>query len=124
MNFETEEEKEIKKICFSENGYYFASCTEESNTVSIWDLRKQKVIREITLPGDNKVNNIDFDNTGNYLGICSSLPMLYNLKSFEMICDFDKENKNCNNMVFDNDMDFFMSSTTEGIVSAHVLIDN
>lgn len=44
-------------MSFSENGYHLASASKD-NTVQIWDLRKLKTVRTITLPSDYEVTRL------------------------------------------------------------------
>ncbi|UKK01425.2 RING-type E3 ubiquitin transferase [Theileria orientalis] len=53
----------------SENGYYLASATD-GGVVSLWDLRKQKVVA--TADCNVNVTRVKFDQSGNYLGVAST----------------------------------------------------
>ncbi|EQL37776.1 pre-mRNA-processing factor 19 [Blastomyces dermatitidis ATCC 26199] len=55
----------LKALFFSENGTWLASVTENSTTVSIWDLRKSAEIK--VLETGNRVDSISWDYTGQFL---------------------------------------------------------
>lgn len=55
----------VKALFFSENGTWLASVTENSSTVSIWDLRKSVEIK--VLETGNRVDSISWDYTGQFL---------------------------------------------------------
>jgi len=122
LKLSTKEATDISKITFSENGYYFASSSKGSNNVNLWDLRKQKVIREIKLPENSLVANIEFDNFGNSLGICAETSYIYNVKSSELISEIDS-NSNCNYIKFDREMEFFMTTNTNGEVLTNLIFN-
>lgn len=122
INLKTNEAKEISKITFSENGYYFASASKCSNTVNLWDLRKQKVIREIKLPENSLVADVEFDNFGNSLGICADKSFIYNVKSSELISEIDSSS-NCNYIKFDREMEFFMTANTNGEILTNLIFN-
>lgn len=57
-------------ICFSENGTWLATATEESSSVQVWDLRKQGAEGLIhTLETGDVVTSLDWDYTAQYLAI-------------------------------------------------------
>ncbi|EEH40525.1 cell cycle control protein cwf8 [Paracoccidioides lutzii Pb01] len=55
----------LKALFFSENGTWLASVTENSSTVSIWDLRKSAEVK--VLETGNRVDSISWDYTGQFL---------------------------------------------------------
>jgi pre-mRNA-processing factor 19 len=57
----------IGSISFSENGTWFATAEKGSSHVSIWDLRKQVVIK--TLDVGSTVDSLHFDYTGQFLAV-------------------------------------------------------
>jgi len=122
INLNTNDAKDISKITFSENGYYFASAAKSSNSVNLWDLRKQKIIREIKLPEKSLIENIQFDNFGNSLGICADHSYIYNIKSSELISEIDP-NLNCNYIKFDREMEYFMTTNYEGEILTNLIFN-
>jgi pre-mRNA-processing factor 19 len=52
-------------LVFSENGYFMAAVTENSTSISIWDLRKSKLLK--VLETGTKINALDWDYTGQFL---------------------------------------------------------
>ena len=55
----------VKALVFSENGIWLAAVTDDSSTVSIWDLRKFTEIKTLEMGG--KVDTISWDYTGQFL---------------------------------------------------------
>ncbi|KAF2004223.1 WD40 repeat-like protein [Amniculicola lignicola CBS 123094] len=55
----------VKTIAFSETGVWFAVATRDTSSVSIWDLRKQAVIKVLEVGGP--VDSVRFDYTGQFL---------------------------------------------------------
>jgi pre-mRNA-processing factor 19 len=60
----------VGSMSFSENGTWFATSEKNSSHVSIWDLRKQKVIK--TLDVGSPVDSLRFDYTGQFLATAGS----------------------------------------------------
>ncbi|KAI8319053.1 WD40 repeat-like protein, partial [Martensiomyces pterosporus] len=79
---------EVTGLHFSENGYYFA--TTCASSAAVWDLRKQKRVREWTaadLPSEDgeqssPFNTVQFDKTGGYLAFSSSRVHLFLVKGW------------------------------------------
>lgn len=122
INLNTNDGRDVSKITFSGNGYYFASSSKNSNTVNLWDLRKQKVIREIKLPEKSLIENIEFDNFGNSLGICADYSYIYNVKSSELLSQI-YPNLNCNFIKFDREMEYFISTNSEGEIYTNLIFN-
>ena len=55
----------VKCIFFSENGTWLAAVTEDSTSISIWDLRKTAEIKSIET--GSVINSISWDYTGQFL---------------------------------------------------------
>ncbi|KAJ3372749.1 hypothetical protein HDU91_002330 [Kappamyces sp. JEL0680] len=60
----------VTSLAFSENGYYFASASQDSNVVKIWDLRKAALVQDVEIA--EPVTSLRFDYSGKYLGVGSS----------------------------------------------------
>lgn len=58
-------EAPVKALVFSENGTWLAALTDDSSSVSIWDLRKGAEIKSLEMGG--KVDTISWDYTGQFL---------------------------------------------------------
>lgn len=50
---------------FSENGYFMAAVTENSTSISVWDLRKSKLLK--VLETGTKIRSLNWDYTGQFL---------------------------------------------------------
>jgi pre-mRNA-processing factor 19 len=57
-------------LSFSENGTWFASASENSTSVDIFDLRKPKAVK--TLEIGSVVSEVQWDYTGQFLAIASA----------------------------------------------------
>jgi pre-mRNA-processing factor 19 len=60
----------LLRLSFSENGTWFASASENSTTVDIFDLRKPKSVK--TLDIGSVVNAVAWDYTGQFLAIAGA----------------------------------------------------
>jgi pre-mRNA-processing factor 19 len=67
----------VHKITFSENGYYMASSSDEEYSVRLWDLRKLTQFNVITLPHEDKITFLTFDQSGQYLALGTLLGFIY-----------------------------------------------
>ncbi|KAJ3015719.1 UNVERIFIED_CONTAM: hypothetical protein HDU68_012590 [Siphonaria sp. JEL0065] len=68
----------ITSMSFSENGYYFATASGDSNVVKLWDLRKLENFHTIEVDtgsagysGKRGVNKVAFDYGSGYLGVAA-----------------------------------------------------
>jgi pre-mRNA-processing factor 19 len=61
-------ESPIASLCFSENGYYFATTSLDSDVVKFWDLRKLVEFHSLKAP--YPVSRVRFDQSGKYVGMC------------------------------------------------------
>jgi len=64
----------VVSISFSENGIWLASVSKKSTSVSIWDLRKMVVVKELDSGSqeEGSVSAIRFDQSGHYLAVASA----------------------------------------------------
>uniref|UniRef100_A0A2P2MLD3 Pre-mRNA-processing factor 19 n=1 Tax=Rhizophora mucronata TaxID=61149 RepID=A0A2P2MLD3_RHIMU len=70
----------VTAISFSENGYFLATAAHDS--VKLWDLRKLKNFRTLSLYDlDTPTNSVEFDHSGCYLGIAGSDIRVYQVAS-------------------------------------------
>ena len=75
---------EVTGISFSENGYYLATCSKNENIVKLWDLRKPKNFKTIELSDKDVINNVEFDFSGNYLGIVGNKANICTVKDWSL----------------------------------------
>ena len=66
---------QISGLAFSENGYYLATCAEDS-CIKLWDLRKLKNFKTIQLEDGYEVRDVSFDQSGSQLDIVGLFPIL------------------------------------------------
>ncbi|XP_022665300.1 pre-mRNA-processing factor 19-like [Varroa jacobsoni] len=79
----------VTAIAFSENGYYLATSAEDA-TVKIWDLRKLKNIKTLQLDDGYAVNDLTFDQSGQYLAVAGQDVRVYLSKQWELINVFQE----------------------------------
>ncbi|KAF8585553.1 nuclear matrix protein NMP200 [Ramaria rubella] len=61
----------LNTLSFSENGYHLMA-PSSSNTVAIWDLRKQREAHTISLDDGFKLNKLVYDPSAQFLGVAGS----------------------------------------------------
>jgi len=81
---------EINGLSFSENGVYFASSSFKDNVVNLWDLRKSQTFKKIELPENFEIRSLKFDHSGTFLGIAGSSTIIYNMKTWSILAEFDE----------------------------------
>jgi pre-mRNA-processing factor 19 len=95
----------VTSMAFSENGYYFATASEDG-TVILWDLRKaslsEMAIQTITMGDDATVNSVAFDHSGNYLALGGKTVQVYNYvsKKWELVATLDSHKKPVQGVAF------------------------
>lgn len=77
----------VNSLSFSENGYYLGAST--LNSVKIFDLRKLSTLKTINLPAENKIHEIRFDSSAQFLTVVGTDARVYANKSFEELSVFD-----------------------------------
>ena len=70
----------VNDICFSENGYYFATASSDK-TVKLWDLRNLEDPMFVNEKSDSEMMAVSFDRSGEYLASCGKDVQVYNVKS-------------------------------------------
>jgi pre-mRNA-processing factor 19 len=76
-------------LSFSENGYYLASASATDPTVTIFDLRKLTVLSSWSLPAENKITEVRFDPSAQFLSVVGTDARVYANKSWDELCVFD-----------------------------------
>ena len=71
-------------MCFSENGYHLATASRD-NEVRIWDLRKLKLLKTITLSDSFKVRHVTFDQSGTYLSVAGNDVRVFKVKEWNEV---------------------------------------
>lgn len=74
----------VTAIAFSENGYYLATSATDG-TVKIWDLRKLKNIKTLLLDDGYAVNDLTFDQSGQYLAVAGQDVRVYLSKQWDLV---------------------------------------
>lgn len=108
--------KNIETISFSNNGYYLASGSTGDNNIKIWDLRKFSVFKEIQLDNKFDLKKIKFDSTGAYLGFSGAKLGVLNVKSGEVIIEFDNHKETVNDFAFASNCSFIASASADKTV--------
>jgi pre-mRNA-processing factor 19 len=104
----------INSISFSENGYHLASCSEEDDVVRIWDIRKNSVVKYVNLPENSTANKVQFDPSGNLLGIAGHVVSIYNIKNSELV-NYDTHKNISTSINFEKTKNvYFVSTSLDG----------
>ncbi|KAF6773048.1 hypothetical protein AHF37_08304 [Paragonimus kellicotti] len=82
----------VTAIAFSENGYYLATGGADGQ-IKLWDLRKLKNFKTL-IPGEDQpdtyeIHDIEFDQSGSYLGIAGSDVRIYLCKQWDQLALFN-----------------------------------
>jgi pre-mRNA-processing factor 19 len=80
----------VQTSTFSENGYHL-SFTDTQSSIAVWDLRKPKIIANISLDGEGyKVKHVKYDLTGQYIGVAGSTDLrVVSNKSWDVLVKFE-----------------------------------
>lgn len=73
----------ITSLSFSENGYTLASSASGSNQVKLWDLRKLSNSANIDLPESQAINQVEFDESAQFLAVVGTDLRVYQNKTWE-----------------------------------------
>jgi len=76
-------------MSFSENGYYLATAAEDC-TVRLWDLRKLKNFKTITMDDKYNITDLAFDQSGTYLAFIGNDLRIYNSKTWNQVAVFNE----------------------------------
>ncbi|GAA35974.2 pre-mRNA-processing factor 19 [Clonorchis sinensis] len=82
----------VTALAFSENGYYLATGGADGQ-VKLWDLRKLKNFKTL-VPGEEQpaayeIHDIEFDQSGSYLGIAGTDCRIYLCKQWDQLALFN-----------------------------------
>ncbi|PAV67980.1 hypothetical protein WR25_23348 [Diploscapter pachys] len=77
----------VRAISFSENGYYLATGSEDGE-LKLWDLRKLKNLKTLTVDGNTVINDIYFDNSGNYLGVATNCVLVVHVRQWQTLATY------------------------------------
>jgi len=80
----------VNSLSFSENGYYLATSSSSSPTVSIFDLRKLAVISSWQLPSDNQITEVRFDTSAQFLSVVGTDLRVYANKTWDELYKFEE----------------------------------
>ncbi len=79
----------VNSLSFSENGYYLATSSSATPTVKVFDLRKLALLSSWTLPAENKITEVRFDPSAQFLGVAGTDYRVYANKSWDELLKFD-----------------------------------
>lgn len=79
----------VTSLSFSENGYYLASASATDPTIKIFDLRKLTVLSSWQLPAENKVSEVRFDPSAQFLTVVGTDARVYANKTWDELVKFD-----------------------------------
>jgi len=110
-----EHKKSSNSICFSENGFYLATASED-NTVLLWDLRKQQKFHSIELPADFGLSSTRFDYSGKYLLVTGADIKVYTGKTFTLVGTYNKHSGAVTDAAWAPDAKSFVSVSVDKAV--------
>lgn len=80
----------VNSMSFSENGYYLATSTSSEPTVKVFDLRKLALLSSWSLPAENKVSEVRFDASAQFLTVAGTDLRVYANKTWEELLKFEE----------------------------------
>lgn len=100
----------VNSLSFSENGYYFATASDSSSIVKIWDLRKLSKIHELDF--GIPVTKAKFDGTSQFLGVCGGGNLsVYQSKKWNCLLNLEKQHESSiKDFVFGNQQSTYLAS--------------
>jgi pre-mRNA-processing factor 19 len=104
---------EINGLSFSENGVYFASSSFKDNIVNLWDLRKSQTFKKIELPENFEIRSLKFDHSGTFLGIVGTSTLIYNMKTWSMVAEFNENTDIVTDIKFGKDCNYFATTSLD-----------
>ena len=104
---------EINGLSFSENGVYFASSSFKDNVVNLWDLRKSQTFKKIELPENFEIRSLKFDQSGSFLGIVGSSTIIYNMKTWSILAEFNENTDVVTDLKFGKNCNYFATTSLD-----------
>jgi pre-mRNA-processing factor 19 len=104
---------EINGLSFSENGVYFASSSFKDNVVNLWDLRKSQTFKKIELPENFEIRSLKFDQSGTFLGIVGSSTIIYNMKTWSILAEFNENTDIVTDIKFGKNCNYFATTSLD-----------
>ncbi|TPP67147.1 Pre-mRNA-processing factor 19 [Fasciola gigantica] len=106
----------VTAVAFSENGYYLATGGADGQ-VKLWDLRKLKNFKTL-VPGEDQpdayeIYDIEFDQSGSYLGIAGSDVRIYLCKQWDQLALFNNHTAPATGCRFGENANKFISSSLD-----------
>jgi pre-mRNA-processing factor 19 len=106
----------VRSLDFSENGYFMAS-TGANGEVKLWDLRKLKNLKSLTLPGGVTGSCVRFDHSGTYLAVGGgSSVVVAAVKDWEQIVNLTGHTKDVTAVNFSSDARCLASASLDRTV--------
>jgi WD40 repeat protein len=110
----------ISSLSFSENGYHMVSCDAENREIKLWDIRKNKIVKSYSLKSGNAVDKVQFDYSGNYIGLTGTSLVVLDAKTMSPVKEEKLKNCGFTSMKFGNLQDeFLLSTTSSGEIIIH-----
>jgi pre-mRNA-processing factor 19 len=104
----------VRAISFSENGYYLATGADDGE-VKIWDLRKLKNLKTLTISEHNKipVNALTFDKSGAYLAVAGNDVQVFQVKTWSKIVQLEGHTQQVTGVKFGEDSKQIISTSLD-----------
>ena len=96
----------------SRSGYYLATAAEDAS-IKLWDLRKLKNFKTITLDDRYEVRDLVFDQSGMYLGVAGTDVRVYQAKQWDLIQVFNDHTASATGVRFGSNANYLASVSTD-----------
>ncbi|OQV25289.1 Pre-mRNA-processing factor 19 [Hypsibius exemplaris] len=103
---------EVVGMSFSENGYHLVSASKD-NTVQVWDLRKLKTIKTITMPDNYKINDVVVDQSATYMAVAGTDLKVYRCKEWSEVVTLKEHTADVTGVRFGPNASFLVSSSLD-----------
>lgn len=97
---------------FSRSGYYLATAAEDAS-IKLWDLRKLKNFKTISLDDRYEVRDLVFDQSGMYLGVAGTDVRVYQAKQWDLIQVFNDHTALATGIRFGSNANYLASVSTD-----------
>lgn len=122
---ELEKKGKISDMAMSENGYSLVTCIESQDIVRVWDLRKQAVAHEYSMPSDSGSMRCALDSFGAYTAAIGSKGIdIFGTKRGQQLANFRNMDLSVTNIAWGVDAKWLAASRTDGTLQFYNVTPN